>query len=74
MAGGATGQTFQVLTSPGCAYTAISNASFLTITGGASGSGNGSVTYDVAANSGPARSGTITAAGQTFTEIGRAHV
>ncbi|MBL8112689.1 MAG: fibronectin type III domain-containing protein [Acidobacteria bacterium] len=66
-AGGATGQTFQVLTSPGCAYTATSNAAFLTITGGASGSGDGTVTYDVAANSGPARTGTITAAGQTFT-------
>lgn len=52
----------------GCAWTAASNASFITVTGGASGSGNGTVSYSVAANTGTAsRNGTLTIAGQTFT-------
>lgn len=51
----------------GCAWTATSNASWITITSGASGSGNGTVGYAVAANTGAARSGTITIAGQAFT-------
>jgi len=52
----------------GCAWTATSNNGWITITSGASGSGNGSVGYSVAANaSSSARVGTITAAGQTFT-------
>ena len=37
------------------------------MTSGASGSGNGSVAFTVAANAGGARTGTITVAGQTFT-------
>ncbi len=37
------------------------------ITSAASGSGNGSVSYTVEANSGAARSGTLTIAGQTYT-------
>jgi hypothetical protein len=51
----------------GCAWTATSNASFITIIGGASGTGNGTVGYTVAANTGAARTGTLTVAGQTFT-------
>src|SRR4029078_6805485 len=51
----------------GCAWTATSNASWLTITSGASGTGNGSVGFSIAANTGAARSGTLTVAGQTFT-------
>jgi hypothetical protein len=45
----------------------VSNASWITVTAGASGTGNGSVGYTVAANTGAARSGTMTIAGQTFT-------
>lgn len=56
-----------VTTQTGCAWTAVSNASFITVTSGASGAGAGAVNYSVAANSGAARSGTITIAGQTFT-------
>jgi uncharacterized protein (TIGR03437 family) len=57
-----------VLTTPGCGWSAVSNApSFITITGGASGSGGGAVNYNVAANTGAARSGTLTIAGQTYT-------
>src|SRR5204863_3866987 len=65
--GGALNQTFQVQTSAGCAWTAISNDAWITVTGGASGTGTGTVTYSVESTGGPARSGTITAGGQTFT-------
>jgi photosystem II stability/assembly factor-like uncharacterized protein len=52
----------------GCNWTAVSNAPFITITSGASGSGNSTINYSVAANSSTApRTGTITIAGQTFT-------
>jgi len=66
-AAGATDQTFQVQTSAGCAWTASSNVPWITITSGASGSGPDTVTYSVAANTGSAQTGTITAGGQTFT-------
>ncbi|MGH9838881.1 MAG: S8 family serine peptidase [Blastocatellia bacterium] len=51
----------------GCAWTAASNDAWITITSGASGTGNGTVNYSVAANSGSARTGTMTIAGLTFT-------
>ncbi len=57
-----------VTTAANCEWTATSNASWITITAGGSGSGNGAVNYSVAANPGSvARSGTMTIAGQTFT-------
>jgi hypothetical protein len=52
----------------GCAWTATSNVSWITITAGASGSGNGAVSYSVPTNnSGGPRTGTLTVAGQTVT-------
>lgn len=51
----------------GCGWTAVSNDSWISVTGGSSGNGNGTVNYSVAANNGLARTGTITIAGQTFT-------
>jgi hypothetical protein len=53
----------------GCAWIATSNASWLAITAGASGSGNGTVVYSVAQYTGrpKKRSGTLTIAGRTFT-------
>ena len=51
----------------GCAWTASSNNPWITVTSGSSGSGAGTVGYSVASNSGSARTGTITIAGQTFT-------
>ena len=66
VAGGA-GNQVAVTIAGGCAWTATSNAPWITINNGASGSGNGSVSFTVAANGGAARSGTITVAGQTFT-------
>src|SRR4051812_24855641 len=59
--------TIRVTAGPGCAWTASENSSWLTITSAAAGSGNGSVSYRVAANTGGARSATITVAGKTFT-------
>jgi hypothetical protein len=57
-----------VTTAAGCAWTAASNASWLTVTSGASGSGNGTVSYSVAVNtSTSARNGTLTVAGQPVT-------
>ena len=51
-----------------CPWTATSNTpNWITITGGASGTGNGTATYNVAANTGAARTGTLTIAGVTFT-------
>jgi Putative binding domain, N-terminal/Viral BACON domain len=65
-AAGATG-TVNVATSSGCTWNAASNASWLSITSGSSGSGNGTVGFTAAALSGPARSGTLTIADKTFT-------
>jgi acetyl esterase/lipase len=51
-----------------CSWHASSNAAWLTITSGASGTGDGVVSYNVNANlSCQPRSGTLTVAGQTFT-------
>ncbi len=66
-ANGGTGST-NVTTQANCAWTATSNASWLTITSGASGNGSGTVGYSVAANTAATqRTGTLTVAGQTFT-------
>lgn len=56
-----------VITMPGCAWTAISNDAFITITSGPGGTGGGAVSYNVAANGGASRTGTMTIAGLTFT-------
>ena len=59
------GLTVAVTAASGCSWTATSNAGWLQITNGSSGSGNGTVTYRV--THGSNRSGTMTIAGQTFT-------
>lgn len=64
---GGTGTVTVTATKTGCPWTATSNASWITVTGGATGTGNGTVSFSVAANTGPARSGTVTIAGRTFT-------
>jgi Viral BACON domain len=51
----------------GCAWVASSNAGFISITSGLSGSGSTIIAYNVNANGVSARSGTLTIAGQTFT-------
>lgn len=64
-AGGGTGNV-NVTAGSACAWTATSNVSWIGITAGASGTGNGTVSYAVLPNTGGARSGTLTIAGQTF--------
>jgi hypothetical protein len=59
--------TVTVTTTAACAWTAASTAPWITVTSGASGAGNGSVGLSIAANTGAARNGTVTIAGQTFT-------
>lgn len=50
----------------GCAWTATTTTPWITLTS-ATGNGNGVVWFDVAANTGAARSGTITVGGKTIT-------
>ena len=59
--------TVSVSTAGTCAWTATSQASWLTVTAGATGGGNGSVAFTAAVNDGASRTGTITIAGRTFT-------
>jgi hypothetical protein len=67
-ASGGTGSSS--VTSPtGCGWTATSDASWVTITSGATGTGTGTVSYLVAANSGLRRTGTLTVGGQTATIV-----
>jgi hypothetical protein len=55
-----------VTATDGCPWVAKSSASWITVSSGGSGTGNGTVNYSVAANSGVLLSGTIAIAGQTF--------
>ena len=66
-AAGGAGIPIAVTIPAGCAWTAVANDAWLSIASGASGSGNGTVNFTVAANTGPARTGTLTVAGQTHT-------
>ncbi len=59
--------TVVVTTTAACGWAATSNVSWITITAGASGTGNGTVFYTVGADAAGSRSGTLTIAGQTFT-------
>ena len=55
-----------------CGWTAVTNAAWIWISSGSSGSGNGVLTYSVAANSSiNGREGTLTVAGKTF-HVGQA--
>ncbi|MEW6131518.1 MAG: PQQ-dependent sugar dehydrogenase, partial [Acidobacteriota bacterium] len=57
-----------VNTTAGCMWSAMSNAAWLSITSSTSGTGPGSVNFNVAANTTTSqRQGTLTIAGQTFT-------
>ena len=57
-------RTVQVTTSAGCAWTATTSATWIKLAN-TSGVGNGEVLYSVDRNTGAAREGTITVAGQT---------
>lgn len=57
-----------VATGAGCTWTAASNVSWLSVSAGAAGAGNGGVTFAVAATTATTqRTGTLTIAGRTFT-------
>jgi hypothetical protein len=67
-----TGTINVTASSSNCSWTALSNASWITITTGNAGTGNGTVSYSVSANTtGSSRTGTITLAGSTFTAMQR---
>ncbi|MEO8036741.1 MAG: BACON domain-containing carbohydrate-binding protein, partial [Acidobacteriota bacterium] len=67
VAAAATGSV-SVIGDSGCAWSASSSDSWITITSGGSGTGDGTVGYRIAANTAlAARTGTITIAGQPFT-------
>jgi hypothetical protein len=56
-----------VTTKSGCAWTAATTSTFITIVSGSSGSGNGSVFMTIPDNVGPERTDIVTIAGLTFT-------
>ncbi|MGD0237508.1 MAG: C1 family peptidase [Syntrophorhabdales bacterium] len=67
-AAGGSGYVGITCSASGCPWTASSNATWITVTGGTSGSGSGSVGYSVTANtSTTSRTGSLTIGGQTFT-------
>jgi hypothetical protein len=59
--------TIAVAAPDNCSWIAASQAGWITVTDGSTGSGSGSVRLVVASNGGPPRSGTVTVAGKTFT-------
>ena len=63
--GGST--TITITTNSVCNWVAISNDGFIVLTSPSSGSGNGSLTFSVIANTGAARTGSVTISGQTVT-------
>jgi CSLREA domain-containing protein len=56
-----------------CTWTAVSSASWLVVTAGASGTRSGTVTYRVLPNPAAARHATLTVAGQTFRVVQDSH-
>jgi exo-beta-1,3-glucanase (GH17 family) len=66
--GGGTGSVAVTTVDNRCDWTGVSNDSWIVVTSGSSGSGNGTVRYTVAANTGAdSRTGTLTIAGKTLT-------
>ncbi|HKY41846.1 MAG TPA: PQQ-binding-like beta-propeller repeat protein [Pyrinomonadaceae bacterium] len=58
--------SFNVTAPGGCNWTAVPSDSFITITSGSNGGGNGTVSFSVASNGGPQRTATIVVGGQVF--------
>ncbi len=59
--------TVEVATSSSCSWSVTSKPSWITITAGNAGAGNGTVSYSVSPNTGSTRTGTMTIGGKTFT-------
>jgi len=66
-AAGGTGSVM-INVNPGCTWSASGPPSWITITSGASGSGNGTVNFTAAANIGASRTGSMTVAGTSFSQ------
>jgi hypothetical protein len=64
-AGGA--GTFQVIADGGCGWKVTGTQSWIALTGATSGSGNATVSYQVAANSGATRQATLSVGGAAYT-------
>ena len=58
-----------VIVTGACTWTATSNVDWITLTAGASGTGNGLVQFVTAPNNGPARTGSLTIAGRRYDVI-----
>jgi RHS repeat-associated protein len=66
--GGESGLFFNVTTGAGCRWDAATTDGWITITGGATNNnGNGTVSFNVQANNGVSRTGSISVRGQVFT-------
>jgi hypothetical protein len=63
---GGTG-TVNIATTSGCNWFAVSNDGFIVLTTPSSGTGNGSISFQLGPSIGAARTGTLTVAGQTVT-------
>src|SRR6185503_6754601 len=66
-AAGGSGISVTVSAGATCPWTATSGATWITINAGATGTGNGTVVFSVAPNTGAARTGTLTIGGRAFT-------
>jgi hypothetical protein len=64
---GAVNQEVQIETAATCAWTAASQANWITINGQASGTGSGTIRFSVGASLLTGRTGTLVVAGQTVT-------
>jgi hypothetical protein len=60
-----TTETIHVEGAAGCGWTATSQASWITVASGAAGSGDGAVGLNIATNSGPRRTGSVTIGSRT---------
>ena len=71
-ADGGSGNVLVVVSGP-CSWSAVTSADWIVISTGASGANNGLVQFRVPPNAGPARTGTVTIAGQSYlvTQAGR---
>jgi len=59
--------SIDVSTNSGCGWTTSTDAAWVTVSAGRSGTGNGAVRLDIPANDGPARTAVVTIAGKPFT-------
>ena len=70
---GGNGPAVTVTATAGCSWTAVSDDAWITVTAGASGTGNGRVSFKASRNGGAQRTGTLTIAGLTFTVTQEKH-